>query len=234
MTVLDLACGDGYLLALLRERLGSMARLIGVDMSPDELSVARARLGSTVDLRCERAQAMTVETGSIDTVVSHMALMLMAPIDEVVGEIRRILRHGGALAAVIASDRRSPGAWAEFLDIVRELGAAPMIALGDSRMRTIAGIRDVFSTSRGWSEIAIEEFDLTLDGPWPQVEALLLSTYIPALAKPALREPLLREIRARIPALANSQGVIRCRLGMRLIQLRRVESGETQPRDSRS
>ncbi len=234
VTVLDLACGDGYLLALLREHLGPVARLIGVDMSPDELAVARARLGSTVDLRCERAQAMTAESGSIDMVVSHMALMLMAPIDEIVREIRRILRPGGALAAVIGSDRRPPGAWAEFIDIARELGAAPIIALGDARMRMAAGIRDVFAATAGWTEIAIEEFDLNLDGPWPQVEAFLFGTYIPALAEPALREPLLREVRARIPASADARGIIRCRLGMRLIQFRRVESSETQPRDSRS
>lgn len=160
--------------------------------------------------------------------------MLMTPIDEVVEEIRRIVRPGGALAAVIGSDRRPPGAWAEFIDIARELGAAPMIALGDARMRTPAGIRDVFAATAGWTEIAIEEFDLNLDGPWPQIEALLFGTYVPDLVEAQLRERLRQETVTRIPALADTQGVIRCRLGMRLIQFCRVESSETQPRDSRS
>jgi SAM-dependent methyltransferase len=234
-TVLDLACGDGYLLELVRGRLGPEARLIGVDMSPDELGVARARLGSNVELRCERAQAMTLESGSIDMVVSHMALMLMAPIDEVVREIRRVLRPGGMLAGVVGSDRRPPGAWAEFVDIARELGAASMITLGDGRMRTPAGIREVFSAATGWTEIAIEEFDLNLDGPWPQIEAFLFGTYVPDLVESALRERLRHETVARIPALADAQGIIACRAGLRQIQFRRGEEpNKTQPPDARS
>ena len=42
VTVLDLACGDGYWLALQRQRLGDDTRLIGVDLSLDELGAARA------------------------------------------------------------------------------------------------------------------------------------------------------------------------------------------------
>jgi SAM-dependent methyltransferase len=235
VTVLDLACGDGYLLELLRERMAPSARFIGVDMSTDELTAARARLGSNVDLRCERAQATTLAAGSIDVFVSHMALMLMAPLDDVIREMHRVLRPGGVLGAVVGSDRRPPGAWAEFIEIARELGASPKISLGDSRMRTVAGIRDVFSAAGEWTEIAIDDFEHNVDGPWPQVEAFLFGTYVSDLLEPALREPLRRETHARIPPLADSHGTIPCRTGMRLIQFRRTETpSEMQPLHSPS
>jgi SAM-dependent methyltransferase len=190
LTVLDLACGDGYLLALLRDRLGPAAGLIGIDMSPDELGAARARLDPRVDLRCERAQATTLATASVDVIVSHMALMLMAPLDEVIREMHRVLRPGGMLAAVVGSDQRPPGAWAEFVAIARELGAASTIVLGDPRARTVVGIRDVFGAPGGWTEIAIDDFEVNIDGPWAQVEAHLFGTYVCDALAPEFREPL--------------------------------------------
>jgi SAM-dependent methyltransferase len=57
VTVRDLACGDGYLLELLRERLGPFARFIGVDISTDELTAARAvrhRKSASATVACGR------------------------------------------------------------------------------------------------------------------------------------------------------------------------------------
>jgi SAM-dependent methyltransferase len=224
LTVVDLGCGDGYLLALLRERLGPSARLVGVDMSPDELRAARARVDSGVELRCERAQETRLAAGSVDAVVSHMALMLMAPLDAVIREMHRIVRPGGILAAVVGTDRRPAGAWAEFIAIVRELGAMPTMAIGDSRARTTAGIREVFGGHGTWTEIGIEDFDLNIDGIWPQVESYLFDTYVPELIDPRLRAPLRREVAKRIPPLADAHGIVPCRLGMRLLQFRRFDA----------
>ena len=125
------------------------------------------------------------------------------------------------LAAVVGSDRRPPGAWAEFVAIARELGAVPTIALGDPRARTLAGIRGVFGAPAEWIEIAVDDFEVNIDGPWPQVEAHLFGTYVSDALAPEFREPLRRETAIRIPALADAHGIIPCRLGMRLLQFRR-------------
>lgn len=42
-TVIDVACGTGLSLPLLREAVGSAGRVIGIEVSPDMIAIARAR-----------------------------------------------------------------------------------------------------------------------------------------------------------------------------------------------
>lgn len=96
--VLDLACGDGALLA----RLARPGReIMGLDRSEHELAAARARLGPEVALHHGVAQALPFPDGSFDAVTCHMAFMLMAQAEAVVAEIRRVLAPGGVFAGVI-------------------------------------------------------------------------------------------------------------------------------------
>src|SRR5579859_4611556 len=45
LRLLDLACGDGYLIELCLDRMAGNARILGIDMSVGELTAARRRLG---------------------------------------------------------------------------------------------------------------------------------------------------------------------------------------------
>lgn len=114
--LLDLACGDGHLLALLAHSAKpsrsaatppaaastTTARpLLGVDFSAGELAAARARLGAAVLLHRARAQALPLADASVAVITCHMALMLMAEPEVVVAELRRVLRPGGRLLAVL-------------------------------------------------------------------------------------------------------------------------------------
>ena len=67
-----------------------------------------------------RATAMPVADGAADAVVSSMALMLLAPLDAVLGEVRRVLRAGGTFAATVPV--RSVGAGSVFAEILDALG----------------------------------------------------------------------------------------------------------------
>jgi SAM-dependent methyltransferase len=107
--VLDLACGDGHLLALLQP-LGRP--LLGVDLSAGELAAARARLGDGVALYQARAQALPLADASVAAVTCHMALMLMSEPAQVLAELARVLRPGGRLLAVLPradATRGGPG-----------------------------------------------------------------------------------------------------------------------------
>ncbi|HEY8768663.1 MAG TPA: class I SAM-dependent methyltransferase [Dehalococcoidia bacterium] len=117
LRLLDLACGDGYLVELCLQRLGDGARITGVDMSERELSAARERLrGHRVSLLDGKAQDLPLADASVDAVISHMAFMLTVPVEPVVHEIARVLSPGGVFSAVIGlltSDPSTAKTWVE-------------------------------------------------------------------------------------------------------------------------
>ena len=74
--------------------------VVGVDLSPAMLSVARqraARLGRDVDLREGDAQHLTFDDASFDTAVCALSLCTIPSPVAAVGEMRRVLRPGGRL-----------------------------------------------------------------------------------------------------------------------------------------
>lgn len=89
--VLDLACGS----APLADRL--VASYLGVDLSAPELAVARRRGAPVVQGDATR---LPVAEAAVDVVVMSMALMLV-PLAPTLAEVRRVLRPGGRLVALL-------------------------------------------------------------------------------------------------------------------------------------
>lgn len=92
--VLDLACGS----APMAEVLGG-SRYVGVDLSAAELAVAERRRAPVVQAD---ATALPLIEGAVDVVVVSMALMLV-PMAPTLAEVRRVLRPGGRLVALLPS-----------------------------------------------------------------------------------------------------------------------------------
>lgn len=92
--VLDLGCGS----APMRGRLAASGYL-GVDLSRPELALARDRGRGPVAVA--DARVLPVGTGSVDTVVSSMSLMLVDPLQDAVSEVARVLRPGGRVALMV-------------------------------------------------------------------------------------------------------------------------------------
>ena len=155
--VLDLACGDGFLLAAIRDNAPN-ARLTGVDMSPDEVAAARGRL-PTVRVVEARAQSLPFPDGSFDVVASHMALMLMDDVDVVVAEVRRVLRPGGTFAGTVGARGRPP--WVDavlrpLMETRRKLGIPPGPDLGDARCGEAAALAGLLQGFEGFASQAVE------------------------------------------------------------------------------
>jgi len=73
LKVVDLGCGDGFLLELLGKRHSKKLHLIGVDMSEAELHAARGRLASfEVTLLCEKAHNVSLSDSSVDYRICYL------------------------------------------------------------------------------------------------------------------------------------------------------------------
>lgn len=160
--LLDLACGDGFLLQALSER-APQARLTGIDLSDGELAVARERLGADADLRLERAQSLSLANASIDLVTCHMALMLMDDVHAVAAELRRVLRPGGRVGIVIGRGMADTQAEAIYLRHLRAaLQGLPPLRLGDPALRPDDGLVQLFAD--GFADHAQHDFEVRFEG----------------------------------------------------------------------
>jgi arsenite methyltransferase len=118
-TVLDIGSGGGIDCFEASRRVGPRGRVIGIDMTEEMLAIARrnapvvaANLGyasSNVEFRKGMAEAMPVEDGSIDLIISNCVINLAPDKRKVFHEMFRALRPGGRFTiSDIVSDQPVP------------------------------------------------------------------------------------------------------------------------------
>lgn len=90
---LDAACGTGRIAAYLSEQ---GHQVIGVDSSPDMLTVARHRL-PTAEFRLGELDHLPVADESVDIVTCALSLSHLAELGPAMSEFARVLRPGGHL-----------------------------------------------------------------------------------------------------------------------------------------
>lgn len=120
ITVLDLGCGSGRDCYVLSQLVGPGGRVIGVDMTDEQLQVARRHLDyhaeafgyANVEFKSgyiEDLHSIGIPDQSVDLVVSNCVLNLSPNKPRVFSEIFRILKPGGELLfSDIFADRRIP------------------------------------------------------------------------------------------------------------------------------
>lgn len=213
--VLDLACGDGALIAILREAGHDVT---GLDRSSDELAAARRRLGPELPLHHGEAQALPFEDGSFDAVTCHMAFMLMERPAEVVAEVGRVLVPGGLFAGVVSA----AGPKTELMRAVFQALSAAQLADGleIDWSGGVHGADGLAGVLPGWS-LRCEPLVLTVRVPrdelWP---FLRLAYYSAGLLSTSTSATLEVEV-ARLAAELVPEGDIPWHFGMLLFDARR-------------
>lgn len=104
--VLDLGSGGGFDCFIAGPKVGAKGRVIGVDMTPDMLSKARANVASytkqtgldNVEFRLGEIENLPVADTSVDVVISNCVLNLSPDKSRVWSEIARVLKPGGRVA----------------------------------------------------------------------------------------------------------------------------------------
>lgn len=105
--VLELGFGTGHSLAALARAVGPKGRVLGLDLSDQMVKLAKRRLAKAgllerAKLRCGDAAKLPFANGRMDAVFVSFTLELFdtAEIPTVLGECKRVLRHGGRIVVV--------------------------------------------------------------------------------------------------------------------------------------
>ena len=111
--VVDVGSGAGFDSFIAAGQVGESGRVIGVDMTPEMLEKSRATAASLgydhVEFREGLAEAIPVEDGWADAVISNGVINLCADKQAVFAEIYRVLKPGGYVQfADIANGRPVP------------------------------------------------------------------------------------------------------------------------------
>jgi arsenite methyltransferase len=161
--VLDLGSGGGFDAFLAARQVGPAGQVIGVDMTPEMVALARAnaaKVGLThVDFRLGDIEQLPVADGSVDVIMSNCVINLAPDKGAVFREAFRVLVPGGRLAIsdmvaigdlpeVVAAD---PAAYTGCI-----AGAAPVAEL--ERVIADAGFEHVRITVQAQSRGLVDDW----------------------------------------------------------------------------
>lgn len=151
--VLDVACGTGVLAREALERVGSKGRVVGVDINPAMLAVAR-QLAPEASFREARAESLPFADGSFDTVVSQFGLMFFEDRPAAIREMLRLLAPGGTLSVAVWDSLERTPAYADWVAVLQRTAGTraadalrvPYVLGDEAELKAIfasAGARDV-------------------------------------------------------------------------------------------
>jgi len=103
--VIDIAAGDGGQSVAAAIRVGSLGEVLATDIAPEFVELAKS-LAHELRLEHLRAEVMDAEDLSLpdnrfDAAISRLGLMYLPDLQKGLSEIRRVLRQGGRLSAIV-------------------------------------------------------------------------------------------------------------------------------------
>jgi SAM-dependent methyltransferase len=180
-TVLDLGSGAGFDCFLAARHVGAKGRVIGVDMTPDMVSKARANAAAgqweQVEFRLGEIEHLPVADASVDVILSNCVINLSPDKGQVFREALRVLRPGGRLAiSDVVALGELPASFKEDMAVYAGCvsGAIPVVEV--ERLLREAGFHEVRVEVKEESRTFIKDWF-----PGTQAEAYVASAAIEAI-----------------------------------------------------
>jgi len=150
--VLDVGCGPGGLATALAKLVGS-ENVAAVDPSSAFVSVCRARLPSA-DVRLVAAEELPFEDDSFDAALAQLVVNFMTDAERGVGEMKRVVKPGGKVAACTWDYREGMTMLRAFWDAAHE-------SASDEAARYDEGMTMGYSTEEEltglWRQVGLED-----------------------------------------------------------------------------
>ena len=167
--ILDVACGTGIVARRVAPRTGPNGKVIGLDLNPNMLTVARAaaeREGLTIGWHEGRAEKLPFSDGSFDLVLCQFALMFFADRPAALAEMHRVLTDGGRLLLSVFQGLDHHPFYRTLDDVIQKRigpsGVRQIFALGDAdELRTLL-------MEAGFQHVMIEPVSMTARFPDPE------------------------------------------------------------------
>lgn len=156
--VLDVGCGPGVLTSELVARLGSGA-VVAVDPSGPFVEAARRGLPG-VDVQIATAEALPYDDSSFDAALAQLVVHFLADPVAGLGEMARVTRPGGVVAACVWDHAGGSGPLSHFWSTVRTLDGQ---AVDESAMAGAqAGALGKLFVEAGLAEVEDTRLDVTV------------------------------------------------------------------------
>lgn len=176
--VLDLGSGAGMDCFIAAQAVGPTGRVIGVDMTPEMLHKARARVGkhTNIEFRLGEIEHLPVADNSVDVIMSNCVINLSPEKQQVFNEAYRVLRPGGRLAiSDVVQTRPFKGTrWAGKKHLSACISGSVTVRELETMLKK-AGFADVRIALNEASRVFIKDWD-----PGSGVEQYICSAFIEA------------------------------------------------------
>lgn len=152
--VVDLGSGGGLDCFLAAAEVGDEGHVIGVDMTPDMLSKARANAVKgnfdNVEFRLGEIEHLPVADDSVDVIISNCVINLSPDKQQVFRDALRVLRPGGRVAVsdIVAT-----------VEVPEELRNAPELVAGCMGNASLIEDVEAMMAAAGFEQIRIEPKD---------------------------------------------------------------------------
>jgi ubiquinone/menaquinone biosynthesis C-methylase UbiE len=209
--ILDVACGTGIVTRVVAERVGAESSIIGLDINPDMLTVARSlepKGGARIEWHEGDAAEMPFEDGEFDLALCQNGLQFFPKKTAVLSEMCRVLKEEGHLSVCVwGSIEYNPYSLAKAEALGRQVSSeleekerrrTPFALCDAGELRDLvegAGFRDV--------EIQESELEVT----WRNLDEVVSIESFPDLEK-EVAEKVVRDVHEALRVYNTPNGIV--------------------------